>query len=433
LVKNEKKAKIKLKKEIEKTGPKYIGISANFASIPSALEYANYVKKEFKGNDIKTIFGGPFPTVICESLLNNHACDFVVIGEGEVTSLELIKTLEKKGNLDKVNGIAFEKNKKLILTNRRKLIQNLDTLPVPAYHLIDMKKYMPCRRNPSSVFISSRGCPERCAFCYHGIHGFAFRARSPKNVTEEIDYLVNQFNIRALEIWDDNFALNKKRAYEICDILTKKGYDLILKFLNGLRVDTLTKDLIEKMYKAGTDEISIAPETGDSFILKKINKGFTLKQVENVVKWCKEVGIKVRMFFIVGFPWDTEETIKNTINFSLKLDPYIVNFFKLIPFPGTHVYDYAKQNGFLTYDLMDKPIQEYKGGYWTQKTFISMPWLKDVRIHELWEIAHKKFYFRPRKILSYIYNLNTPTNQMEMTSLMTTLRFGIKACFPRFF
>jgi magnesium-protoporphyrin IX monomethyl ester (oxidative) cyclase len=294
-----------------------------------------------------------------------------------------------------------------------------------------MKKYMPTSVHPSSAFITSRGCPHNCIFCYHGIHGFDFRARSLKNVMNEIDYLINEYHIRGLQICDDNFSLNKKRTEGILDLLIKRKYDLTLEFLNGLRADTLTKEILIKMYEAGTRDIAINPETGSPEIFKKINKRFNLKQIENVNEWCKEIGIKVHMTFIFNFPWDNEKTIRETINFAIETDPYTVVFWKLVPFPGTPIYEYAKRNNLMFKDLMNTPTI-YKKAYLEKGWFIKSK-ISEKRLNQFWNMAYKKFYHRPSKIISIAKTFRFPRNIYEIKILMKKFELAIKFNSPQLF
>ena len=258
--------------------------------------------------------------------------DFVVIGEPEDTIFELVGALEQgtMQSLKKIRGIAFNENGEKVVTPPRPAIQDLDSLPFPARHLLPMDAYFaavkenPLRgeiSKPWTTMITSRGCPYNCVFCAnHNVTGRQWRGRSPENVVDEIEQLVRTYHIKQIDFYDDNMTLNKKRMETICDLIVKRGLDIEWYTPNGVRADTLDENLLTKMRKSGCKKIRIAPESGVQRVVNQIiKKDLNLKDVEKAVVSSKKVGIKVGCFFVIGLIGETKEDIKESINYAYKL------------------------------------------------------------------------------------------------------------------
>jgi len=350
--------------KIKKYSPEIVGISAPFTSqADCALKIANVVKNVDK--DITTIIGGAHASVRPEDCLSNPNVDYVVIGEGEHTVLELVEKIQTNPDaVNNIKGIAYKNNAIVVKTPARPFIEDLDSIPFPARHLLPMQSYFEAAKNVRSsrsistfnkrwaTVITSRGCPFGCIFCsIHTVMGRKWRARSPENVVDEIEHLVNEYRVQHLDIEDDNLTLDKKRAEKIFDLMMERGLDIEWSTPNGVRADTLDENLIIKMKKSGCKRIIVAPESGnqqviDNIIKKKIN----LNKVEEVVKLCKKHKLLVESFFVIGFPGETKENIRETIEYEKKLRKLGVDdcaTYIATPFYGTGLYKIAKENGYL--------------------------------------------------------------------------------------
>ena len=356
---------------IRKWSPEMAVITIPFSGwSPAAFETASLVKEVNK--NIVTVLIGLHPSARPIECLAQPNVDFVVIGEPELTVLELADTLEQK-NVDKlkeVKGIAFNENGKTIRTPARPVIEDLDSLPFPARHLLPMKEFFEAAKKrpisgnlkkPSIRMLTSRGCNHNCIFCSNFIvMERKWRARSPENVVNEIEQIVRTYGIKQVDFLDDNMTLDKKRMEAICDLIKKRKLDIEWCTPNGVRADCLDEELLAKMKASGCKRILIAPESGVQRIVDQvIGKKQDLKKVENAVAAAKKVGIEVGCFFILGFIGETKEDMKATIAFAHKLRKLGADRFYFsyaTPLYGTELYEQAKRGGFLKPGLTDKAL-----------------------------------------------------------------------------
>ena len=303
----------------------------SISNFNNAKYLATYIKSF--NNDIKTLAGGPYPTCVPEKYLINKDIDAVCIGEGEHTFYKYL--IEG----DKADGLMIRKNGQFFRTNPRPRIENLDELPFPDLTQVDLNKYFhPFQQGkPMSSIVTSRGCPSNCTFCFHDVHGYDWRARSPKNVIKEIKWQVNEIGIGELAFWDDNLTMDPERAEKIFDLIIQEKIDIPLFPPNGIRADTVNKNLLSKMKKAGFWLMVLAPETGDPYILDRIKKGYTLTEIERVAKWSKELDFFLIFYFIIGFPFETKENTKKTLSFIKRMKPDIFLINRYYPIPKTPI------------------------------------------------------------------------------------------------
>jgi len=329
---------------ISQQSPDIVGISITTAQYGSALNVSRLVKNF--NRDIPVVWGGVHPTILPDEVIKNSQVDIVVRGEGEYTFLDLVQNLER---LDRVQGITYIQNGKVIHNPNRPLINNLDELPLPARHLILEKgDYLPYAFG--NIF-ATRGCPYSCIFCASSkIWSRRVRYRSPENLINEIKQIKKNFKTHLFSFEDDSFTLNKEFVKTVCDLLTKEK--LGIKWRAETRADLVSDDLIKTMKSAGCEEITIGVESGDEEILKKIKKGITIEQIKRAQKLLKENGVKfINAFFMVGFPWEGEKEIKKTISLMKELDPDTAHFSIATPYPGTELYDICNSEGLLPKNL----------------------------------------------------------------------------------
>jgi radical SAM superfamily enzyme YgiQ (UPF0313 family) len=355
---------------------------------PQALEIAKLIKKQ---EDIPICIGGPHATFLPEDVLSEGVFDFVVRGEGELTLLELCKTLQNNGKLKSIAGLSFTRNKKIIHVQSRELIQNLDLLPRPAYHLLPFDKYQQrapasfIRRLPWLTMVTSRGCPFACKFCSATTFwGRVWRSHSIQRILEDIMYLLNCYNLRSIFFSDDNFTFSKKRVVEFCDEIRKNRLEF--EWSCNCRVDQVDLKLLDKMHNSGCWRIGFGIEAGTQDTLDWYGKRITLEQAKNAIKNCKRVGISPACYFILGAPIETKEMIEKTIKFAIELDPDVVGFSYLVPFPGSELYDSIDKSMILT-----KKWERY-----AQNIPIIKPTFPIECLQELSKNAYQKFYFRPK-------------------------------------
>jgi anaerobic magnesium-protoporphyrin IX monomethyl ester cyclase len=356
---------------IRKWSPDMAVITVPFSGwSPAAFETASLVKEVSK--KIVTVLIGLHPSARPLECLAQSNVDFVVIGEPEITVLELADTLGKGNmeNLNKVKGIAFKENDRITKTPARPVIEDLDSLPFPARHLLPMNEFFEAAKKrpisgnlkkPSIRMLTSRGCGHNCIFCSNYIvMGRKWRARSPENVVDEIEQIVHTYGVKQVDFLDDNISLDKKRMERICDLIKERKLNIEWCTPNGVRADCLDEELLAKMKASGCKGILIAPESGVQRIVDEvIKKRQDLKKVENTVASARKVGIEVGCFFILGFPGETQEDIKATIAFAHKLRKLGADRFYFsyaTPLYGTELYEQAKQGGYLKQGLTDEAL-----------------------------------------------------------------------------
>ncbi len=356
---------------IRRWSPDVVGINVPFSGwSKSAFEVASIVKGI--DEDITTVLDGQHPSARPVDCLKHPNIDFVIIGEAEHTTFELVDTLERGATRDlkKIRGIAFIKNGRTVIAPPRPEIQDLDSLPFPARHLLPMDKYFdivketPIRgiiRKPWTNMITSRGCPYNCVFCtVHIVMGKKWRARSPENVVDEIEQLIQTYHIKQIDFYDENMTLDKKRMENICDLIVKNKLKVEWYAPNGVRADTLDLNLLTKMKKSGCRGIRVAPESGVQRVMDKIvKKDLRLKEVEKAIVLAKKVGIKVGCFFVLGLIGETKEDIKETIKYAYKLRQLGADKFYFsiaTPMYGTELYEQAVRGGFLRDGFSDEAL-----------------------------------------------------------------------------
>jgi len=355
-----------IRKIIKDYNPDIIGISCFTTYRKSSFELAKIVK-EVKPK-VKVIMGGPHATFLWKQIMENYQeVDIIVLGEGEITMVELVKKLNKDLPLKNVKGIVFRNNKgKIIKTEPRPLIKNLDDLPFPSYRDIDLKKYaIPTpptvtTKEVKANLITSRGCPFGCTFCSTTqFWGRFWRPRSAKNVVDELEWLNKEYGIKFFSFSDDVFTVNQQRVIDICKEIIKRN--LKIKWYTETRVDCVSKGMLDWMKKAGCYLIQFGVESGSPRILKKINKIITVEQIKNAFRLAKEVGLETEILLMVGNQGDNWESIKETKKLIDETKPDIIIISLTHIFPATKLYESAKEKGIINGDywLTDKTIPEY--------------------------------------------------------------------------
>jgi radical SAM superfamily enzyme YgiQ (UPF0313 family) len=308
-----------------------------------AAETAACIVKQYDSS-IMTLFGGQHPTIEPEEVLRHEFADLVCIGEGEATFGELLDCLEAGDDLAEIKGVAYTGGEgRIIRTPQRSPIEDVDKIPFPAYHLLDIDRYIeaesartPPRYKRAIQIFTSRGCPWRCTYC-HDLFGKKFHPRSPENVLAEMKMLYEKYRIQEFMIEDDIFNFDMDRAKAICDLIVDSKMQVALQFGNGVRLERLDQELIQKLALAGTHHMCIAIESASPRIQKLMRKNLKLNRVKDVVRWSKESGIETLGFFMIGFPTESIEEIKMTIRFACETELDEALFSIVVPYAGTEM------------------------------------------------------------------------------------------------
>jgi len=397
-------------KEFKEFQPEVVGITCLTPDFHKSIDLASEIKKEKR---IPIIIGGPHVTADPEETMKYDCFDFGVIGEGEETILELIERIQKNDFEDPsdIMGIIYKKNGKIIRTPPRPFIKNLDEIPFPARHLMpSFDQYHPTpasyKNLPVGTLMTSRGCPFKCVYCDRAIFGNMYRFRSPKNVVDEIELLVNKFEARELRLWDDTFNARPERVIEICKEIIRRGIKVSWTCLG--RVNFVTDELIDWMKKAGCWQISFGIESGDDEILKKIKKSQTTEMVKKALTICQKHKMGTRGFFIIGLPGDTEETMQKTIDFAKSLPLDVAGFYVTIPFPGTELTETAKKTNELLISEHDQFMYDQFLVNLPHKLFYLPTGLTEEIIRKYQKKAYHEFYIRPKYLLKQLFKVRGP-------------------------
>jgi len=390
-------------RKILNNGAEFIGITAMTPAIGSAIEIARGIKKNDKSKFI--FMGGAHVTALPEETLRDVSeVDVVVIGEGEVTAPTLIEKIKNKESLKDVLGIAYREKEKIIINPSRPFIKDLDSLPIPAYHLLPINKYRPYpphgKKLPYMAIMTSRGCPFRCTFCSKPVHGKEYREKSAKSVIGEIKYIQKQYGIKELLFYDDSFTLNKKRIIELCDEMMKN--EIKIPWSCETRVNLIDEELLSKMKDAGCYIISYGVESGNQEILNNIKKDITLEQIKNAFKLTREAGISIVSYFMLGCPGDTEQTMKQTIEFAKELDSNFAQFSICTPFPGTEIADLIDKKNEIDWNKLS-----YVSNRSETIPFVISKNLNEEQLKKYYNNAYKEFYLRPSFVLKTILRMRS--------------------------
>jgi anaerobic magnesium-protoporphyrin IX monomethyl ester cyclase len=317
--------------------PHLVGITAMTSVYHNALETAALLKA-YLGRPI--VLGGPHATMCPERILaESTVIDYLVRGEGETTILELAQALGGERDLRSVNGLTYRRRGEVVSNPDRDLIADLDSLPFPARHLFDLKRYglRTPEGQPMATILSSRGCPYNCSYCFKGIVGRTYRQRSPENIIAELRQIIAEYGIHNFYFIDDLFTIDLRRLQAITQELITQELDIRWQCLG--RVDRVNAEILRKMYAAGCRRIHYGIESGNQEVLQRIGKGIKLEQVRDAVRWAKEAGIQAKGYFMLGLPGDTEKTMQQTIDLAVELDLDEAMFSLTTPFPGTRLWD----------------------------------------------------------------------------------------------
>lgn len=382
-----------IEREIRELRPQMVGIQSLTFHLLDTLAVAERVKRVDPA--IHVCLGGPHVFLYPRETLGFPFIDSLILGEGETTFPELLNALEKGKPLEEVQGIAFRSGGEVILTDGRPLIESLDTLPFPARRLIPYQRYYSVlgKEGLMTTMITSRGCPFSCIYCGRFHIGKRFRARSARNVVDEMEACL-EMGIGEFQVFDDIFTLDKKRALAVCQEIVQR--DLNLSWAIRSRVDTVDRELLQGLARAGCRRISYGVEAGSDEILKNLKKGITTRQAEESVRMTQEMGIAVLADFMLGSPGEKREHILRTIDFALKLRPDFAQFTVTTPYPATELYLDGLRRGVIEQDywreFAQQPREDFVTPFWNEH-------LSREELLELFRLAYRRFYLRP----SYVW------------------------------
>jgi radical SAM superfamily enzyme YgiQ (UPF0313 family) len=349
--------------------------SADIIGITGMItEYKNVVKLSHFIRGIKKnaviVLGGTLASLFTDDLLKETKADYAVINEGENTAVQLLNYLQVKNRLMGIKGLAYRDNGIVKQNLPSPVIEDLDFIPFPAHHLLNMERYT---RDYLKVFgikvetkhklrgvtmIASRGCPYRCVYCSKIIWGNGYRHRSAGNIVQEIKELNNQYGVNEIIFNDDELIANPEMIMEMCELINKSHLEIYW-YCNG-RINLVNKELLDAMYSAGCRGIAYGLESGNQAILNQMHKGVKLQQEREAIELTKKSGIKVAGYFILGMLGETKKDIETTFQFARELDLDYYGFSTMSPTPDTPIWKEAQEVGKIK--GVNKDIKEWSSG-----------------------------------------------------------------------
>ena len=428
-------------KAIKKIDPQLIGITAFCHEINETIRLAKLIKQKFPKKTI--VVGGVQGTLFPESFLfRSSPVDIVVIGEGEVTLTELAKKIKENKPTKDVLGIATLNNSKIVRTGWRPLIEDLDSIPFPAFEKVDMEFYLKpsiygIRYLPLSCFyiFTSRGCPGMCTFCVNKNLWKAsgctklVRFRSIKNVVDEIELLAYKYKMDALYIYDDSFIVSRQRAIDFCEELKKRNLKLI--WGCEARVDKIDAGIVKLMKETGCVQIDFGVESGTQTRLDSVKKYITTAQIEKAFKICKKYKMRTNASLMFNFPNETEEEVKQTWALAERIKSTNYTFSILTPYPGTDIYD------SLNLKLTRKQHDVFKSAYiWMENEKFRLAAhsldLNKLAVDATLHFNSVRHYFSPQVAKIYLHVLLHSKKKRQYVVAGTELAwFAVKHLIPR--
>ncbi len=404
---------------VREFNPEIIGITATTPTFSNAVYIASVLREALP----KAVFicGGPHATASPEDSIKTGVFDFLVLGEGEETFLELICRIGAKQGYaaSDISGIVFRDNGKIVFGPRRLRIANLDSLPFPARHLFPPPRfYSPTpasyRRLPLAVLMTSRGCPSNCTFCDRAVFGEQFRQRSVTNIMAEVEEVISRYGAKEIRFFDDTFTANAEFVKDICAGIKRLKPRIPWTCLT--KVNAVNFEMLAMMRDAGCWQVLFGLESGDDQVLRHLGKNNTVIQNKEAVLLAKKAGLSVRADFLVGSPWETRETFRKTIEFAKSLPLDFAHFNKFVPYPGTKIHNDLVANG--------RHFDFDKGSYINNHSdFVYFPEkINKQEYAEFLNSAYKEFYLRPGYILRKTFSLRTASELMgQIKGLLSIL------------
>jgi anaerobic magnesium-protoporphyrin IX monomethyl ester cyclase len=394
----------------------------------------------------KTIaFGTHITPIPVETMRPYPSLDFALVGEPDLTIRDLLDHLEGKidqrsphiqkmfektdpsykpsfnedgtVNMHGIKGIAWRKGEEIILNFPRPFIADLDDMPIPMHELLPLQKYrMPYIKGPFTFIVTSRGCPAGCTYCIkHVSYQYSTRIRSPKLIMEEL-WQLKKLGINNIHMYADLFTVNRDQVIELCKLMLEE--DIKIKWTCNSRVDFVDEEMLTLMGKAGCRLISWGIESGNEQILKHARKGAYPDKAERALRWAKKAGIMNWGYFIIGLPGETEETIRQTIDFAKKLPLDIALFHVAAPYPGTPFFFEVVENKWFRPGTRWEQVDMDKG------TVLDYPNLPAEKLLYWQKRAFREWAFRPGPMLTYLKMLT-----YDWATTKTAINVGLQHLF----
>lgn len=383
-------------KYLREINPDVIGIHSNFTMFyPDAKNVALVARTLFPDRPI--IFGGAHATMDAKNIVQSYAADIVVRSEGEETATELLKAIEGRASYEGIAGITYrDKNGNVRSNVDRALLVEIESLPDPAWHKLDMDIYLKnsrshwpfAKRHPAATIMTSRGCPNNCIFCStKTMWRRGWRADSAQKVVRQIEHLVRNYGVKEVIFQDDNFLVDCRRVEQILDLLKEKGFDITMHIQAGFTQWLVDERILRRMKEVGFYRLGFPVETGNKKTLKFIRKPVNLNKVLDQVRAASRLGFWTQTNFIIGFPYETREDILETIQYAFRSGFDFVAFLIAQPFAGAEMFEIYMNEGLLNSEVLNKRSIFFK-------TQIDTKYLKAHEIQDLRDWAARQYIFK---------------------------------------
>jgi radical SAM superfamily enzyme YgiQ (UPF0313 family) len=405
--------------ELVKLQPDVVGLSAMTYEAGCLHEVAKLVKQRLPRAVV--VAGGPHPSVAAADVLKDANVDLVVRGEGEFIFADVLDGVrDARSDWSGCLGLSWRRGDEVVHEPDRSPPQNLDEMPFPAWDLVEHAKYHKVPRGgviyaheEFATMFSSRACPWRCTYC-HNSYGKTFRERSAEHVLAEIELLVTRYGVKELVFMDDIFNFKPERAKKIARGIIERGYKLALTFPNGFRGDILDEELVVLLKQAGMYRCMVAVESASPRMQKVMKKHLKIDKVERIVDFIAKQGVMVHGAFMLGFPTETEDEMRATIDWAARSSFHTAAFFRVIPFKGTELFTQVEHAGF------DLPTDW--SAYEPYQTDINLSTVPESTITRLRKSAYRRFYFNPKRLWRIFTLIPNKTNMLPFFTLLFARR-----------
>jgi len=411
-----------IRRRIETFRPDAIALSCLFSTLEKRMLMVARIAKEVDP-DIVVFCGGPHVSAFYGRLAQDPAVDYCILGEGERIAVDLLAALNAGAGLERIGGLCYRRDGQVVVQPRGPYIENLDEIPYPARHLVDQEIYFRIGRTQGlrldgeqrlrlTQMTTSRGCPFQCTYCGKSVTwGKGYRTRSAKNVLDEMEHLISAYGIQRFAFQDDNFTADMKRAAEIFDGIVERKLNITWEAHNGLGVNFLNDELLEKMKASGCVSFTIAVESANDATLRRVRKPNYIKTAPPVVRKAKELGIEVRGFFMIGFPGESLEEVRRTVEYARQLNLAVTAFALVTPLPGTVLYRECVEAGMIDEATVD--FEDFSFGAFDLqlsrvpvdqlKAIRKIEWLKTVMLDDQGQLK-RDIHMNPQDALEELRN-----------------------------
>ena len=366
--------------------PDIVGISV--LSYLSGID-AKRITASIQAAGFPVVWGGQAATAMPDLVLREAKPDYIILGEGEITWLELVETMQNGGDIREVDGLAYLENGKVVFTKTR-AVADISQFPDINWDLINVEHYFSSFFGCDKMFYlhASKGCPAQCIFCSNQtFHQHRNRSRNPEQIMRDIDYLYAH-GANGIYFSDELFLPKRDERTKLCEMLIERNYNLT--WGCQMRLGVLNEDDVKLMYKAGCRWILFGIESGNPERIKSIKKNIDLSIAKETIGWCEKAGMTVQASFIIGFPEETEEEIRNTVSFAKSLGASIINVNILTPLPNSEIYAYANRvkNYYFPDSIKGCGIEVEQNA--TDKVIVNLSNVSDVDL----KVVHYYFHWR---------------------------------------